>query len=245
MKDTILKDSKSLDYIFRAGFSVDIVIVTYHNKKLKILLHKKEEEIIENDLGLPGKLILPNENIDKAIDKLLINIIGVNSFYKKELTTFSDIGRHPLGRIITFVYYGLVSFDEINKNLSADLKWCEITEVPNLILDHNQITKKVFSRFRKGLLRHPIVFNLLPEKFIISDIIAIYEQVFNRKIDVRNFRKKLLSSELLIPLGEIQKNKLYNGRPSQLYSLNKIDKKLQAQIHFELSIFLTRILNHV
>ncbi|MFT5228286.1 MAG: 8-oxo-dGTP diphosphatase [Litorivivens sp.] len=234
MEQTMLYNPNSLDHFFRAAFSVDIVLITFHEKKLKILLQRKDAIPFENEWGLPGQLILPNEDTDQAIEKLMTSLVSHCSFYKKQLATFSDLGRHPLGRVVTFAYYGLVPYERLEQHISSETKWCEITNLPDLIIDHIQIVNAVIKRFRKGLLRHPIVFHTLSDKFILSEIIAVYEQAFNKKLDVRNFRKKLLASGLVIPLGENQKSASTNGRPAQLYAMNSIKKDIKDKIRFDL-----------
>lgn len=235
MKKSEAYNTISIDRFFRGAFSVDILLITYHDKKLKILLQEKKEIPFQNEWGLPGELILPNEDVDEAMEKLMTTLVGQSDFYKKQLTTFSNINRHPLGRIVTFAYYGLIPFERLNQNLSSELKWCEISKLPKLILDHNHIVDKVFQRFRKGLLSRPIVFHTLPDKFILSDIIGVYEQALNETFDVRNFRKKILSSRIIIPLGEFRKSKSHGGRPAELYELNTTKKKItKDRIRFDL-----------
>ena len=233
-----MPDSNSLDHFFRGAFSVDIVLLTFHARKLKVLLQSKNDVPFQGEPGLPGKLILPNEDTDRAMDDLLVSTIGRSDFYKKQLKTFSDLGRHPLGRIITFAYYGLLPYQRLGKGPSEGLQWCDISKLPDLVLDHNQIVKEVQRRFQKGLLRHPIVFNVLPKKFIIPEIIAVYEQAFGQKLDAPNFRKEILGSGLVSPLGEYRKSGKKVGRPAELYTLTSNKEKVfsKDKIHFNFSV---------
>jgi 8-oxo-dGTP diphosphatase len=223
----------SLDHFFRGAFSIDIVLFTFHNGTLQILLQEKSDLPFEDKLGLPGNLILPNEDTDQALEKLLVSTIGTGNFYTKQLRAFSELGRHPLGRIISFAYYGLVPFEQLTEPLSEDLSWCGLEDLPALSLDHNEIVKQVTKRFRKGLLRHPRVFELLPEKFILSQIIAIYEQAFGRTIDKPNFRRQVLTSGLVEATGEFKKTKNSLGRPAELYTRKTMEKvSMKDKIHF-------------
>lgn len=222
MENTKGVNSESLDHFFRGAYSIDIVVITFHLGRLKILLQKKEEAPYEDQLGLPGKLILPNEDTDKALNKLLNSLIGTSDFYKKQLRAFSEVDRHPLGRVITFAYYGLVPYEQIILPLSAQLSWHVMDAIPTLSYDHNYILSAVLKRFRKGLLRHPNVFELLPNEFIISEMISIYEQAFNTKLDAPNFRKQVKNSQLVRALGKSRENKGSMGRPAELYTFDKI-----------------------
>lgn len=224
----------SVDYFFRGAFSIDIVIISYYSKNLYILLQQKEEAPFQGKLGLPGKLILPNEDTDLALDNFLIQLIGINNFYKKQLNAFSEIGRHPLGRVVSFSYYGLIPFEQLSQSLSSKLSWHKLNAIPTLCYDHNHILNQILIRFRKGLLRHPIVFEFLPKEFTIPDIIQIYEQAFAQKVDASNFGKQIKNSKLIHPLGKFRKDSHHYGRPAKLYQFNKAayKKRKKDRIQF-------------
>ena len=219
---------KNDDQYFRGGYSIDIVLLTFKNNELRVLLQKKIDHLEGNQWGLPGKLMLPLEDADLELERMLIDIVGTTDFYKKQLGAFSDVSRHPLGRVVTLAYYGLVPYDRLPVKLRPNLRWSNVNTVNKagtLCFDHNLILRKLFKRFRKGLLRHPRVFELLPEEFILLDIIHIYEQGFGQKLDVPNFRRQILKSELLIPADKYQNKKGKQGRPAKLYTFKKEDHK--------------------
>lgn len=226
----------SIDHFFRGAFSIDLVLLSFDKGELKVLLERKTQKPYADSFGLPGDLILPNENTDIAIENLSKRLIGTNHFYKKQLRAFSDVGRHPLGRVITFAYYGLIPFQKVELNSSANLKWICIQKIPQLPYDHNDILTHVLNRFRKGLLRHPNVFELLPKEFTISDIIQIYELAFNRKLDPSNFGKQVKSSKLIEPLNKYREQENKTGRPPLLFRFNqnkyKSNKQEKIQFNF-------------
>jgi 8-oxo-dGTP diphosphatase len=216
-------EKPSLNGFIGGAFSIDIVVFTYHEGKLKILLQETEDKVyFRNKLGLPGKLMHPKESTDSAMDVLLISTLGFSDFYKKQLNAFSDLDRHPLGRVVTIAYYGLLSWERVETIASKKkIFWMELNEVPELSYDHNQILRTVLKRFRKGLLSRPIVFELLPHEFIISEIIGVYELAFEKKLDVPNFRKQILKSNLIIPLDKYKSLMPNLGRPAELYRFDK------------------------
>jgi 8-oxo-dGTP diphosphatase len=226
----------SIDHFFRGAFSVDIVIFTYNKGEILFLLEKKKEHPYTGSYGLPGKLILPNENTDQAINCLCLETIGLNNFYIKQLNAFSDIDRHPLGRVISFSYYGLIPFADLNEIENDSIKWISINKIPKLAYDHNKIINHVIKRFKKGLLRHPNVFELLPETFTLSELIEIYEIAFERKIDHSNFGKQVKASDLIESTDKKRDNSNKAGRPAQLYFFNKAkynkNKKDKIQFNF-------------
>lgn len=211
----------TIDDFFKGAFSVDIVIFTFHEGQLKILLQEKDEVPFKNELGLIGKLMLPNEDTDVVLKKLMQNTLGFNDFYSKELTAFSDVGRHPLGRVVTFAYYGLLPWERFDPTVSDRLKWHNLDNIPALSYDHNQILNAVVKRFRKGLLRHPTVFELLSSEFVLSDVISVYEKAFGKKVDASNFRKQIRKSALIKPTGKFYKESHHTGRPPELYTFDK------------------------
>jgi 8-oxo-dGTP diphosphatase len=208
------------------------VILSYHQGKLKILLQEKEEPI-RGEIGLIGKLMLVNEGTDLALEKLLQGTLGFHDFYKKQLTAFSEVDRHPLGRVVSFAYYGLVPWEHFEQVKSQKLIWHDLYDCPGLCYDHNKILKTVIKRFRKGLLRHPTVFELLSNEFIISDVLKIYEQAFSKKIDSPNFRKQIRKSKLVLPLGKFLDTKRPPGRRPELYVFDKARyKQMKDNVQF-------------
>ncbi len=221
MAKTPSNQNITINDFFRGAFSVDIVIFTFHEGQLKVLLQEKNDEPINAELGLIGKLMLPNEDTDKAMKMLLQNTLGFDNFYTKQLIAFSDVGRHPLGRVVTFAYYGLMPWERFDPNFLEGLQWHTLDNIPAMGYDHNQIFKSVMKRFRKGLLRHPTVFELLPKEFILSEVISIYEQAFSTKVDAPNFRKQIRKSTLIHPTGRYRETARHAGRPPELYTFDK------------------------
>lgn len=226
-------DNLSVEHFFRGAFSVDLVLITYHDGRLRLLLQKKDEEHYRNIPGLPGKLILPNEPTDRAVKELAAALIHTDKFYIKQLNAFSDVDRHPLGRVVTFAYYGLIPFKETPAELPEHLSWHTFDDIPNLSYDHNQILKTVLKRFKKGLLRHPTVFELLDNEFLLPDVINIYEEAFQQKVDAPNFRKQIRKSKLIVPLGKYRHDAHTIGRPAEYYTFLKYKyKQLKDRVQF-------------
>ena len=232
-KTKIVKDQLPVDHFFRGAFSIDLVLITYHEGHLKLLLQKKDEEPFKGFPGLPGKLILPNESTEKAAKELAKELIDNDKFYTKQLNAFSEVDRHPLGRVVTFAFYGLIPFNKTPVALPAHLSWHTFDDIPKLSYDHNKILKTVLKRFKKGLLRHPTVFELLNKEFLLPDVINIYEQAFDQKVDAPNFRKQIRKSELIVPLGKYHHQAHAIGRPAEYYTFRKDKyKQMKDRVQF-------------
>lgn len=214
------KDLPNTSHFFHGAFSIDMVLISFRDGHAYVLLTEKKE-FTDVSLGLPGQLIDPDQDTDEAMKKMMDTLIGTDHFYKKQLPAFSGVDRHPLGRVISFSYYGLIRQEDLDLKINARPNWCQLDQVPELAFDHSYIFKKVLKRFRKGLLRHPTVFELIPKGFILSEIINVYEYVFNQKIDRPNFRKYLIKSQVILPLNRKRKEKGKSDRPSKLYSFNR------------------------
>ena len=231
MKNKAAEPTKdTFKHFFNGAFSVDIVLIAYLDGSLKFLLQKKQDYPLVNEWGLPGDLILPKQDTDKAIDELLIKNIGHSDVFKSNLRAFSELNRHPLGRIITIAFYGLISFDKVPNKLPENLKWANLEANYELTLDHNHILEEAKKKFKENLIQKPVVFNLLPEKFIISDLIKIYELAFDKKVDVANFRKRIVSSKMIRATGEFKQRYKSHGRPAEYYTYEgQIKKKSEKE----------------
>jgi 8-oxo-dGTP diphosphatase len=228
MKVMEISDTKSNGLFFSAAFSIDITLLTYSENRIKVLLVKKEEEPYCGKLGLPGKLIRPIEDTMSALDSYMKTLIGTNRFHKKQLKAFADVGRHPLGRVITIAYYGLIPEKLVRENTKDELIWTDVSQLPSLSYDHNRIVESSMKRFRKDLLRYPNVFEMLDKNFILSEVIDIYEQAFVKDLDSPNFRRQLKDNELIRPVGETRYSPTQMGRPPQVYTFDK--KKYKGRL---------------
>ncbi|POY38400.1 NUDIX hydrolase [Solitalea longa] len=206
-----------------SDFSVDCVVFGFDKGELRILLIERAEEPFKDYLALPGNLVYDNENIDQAANRVLTELTSLNDVYMEQLYTFGDVNRHPQGRVITVAYFSLIKVKKHTLNpLSTYAKkaqWCAVADLPPLAFDHQLILEKAYKRLQNKIRYQPIGFELLPEKFTLSQLQQLYEVILEKPIDKRNFRKKILSFGLLIELDEKQKN--VSHRAAKLYKFNK------------------------
>jgi len=112
----------------------------------------------------------------------------------------------------------------MNQTLSSEPESCDMDKLPMVAFDQKNIVDNVMKQYKKGLLHRPLVFHTLPHKFILSEVIGVHEQAHKEQFDVRNFRKKILASGIISPIGEFRKSKNRGGRPVELYTMNPINK---------------------
>jgi hypothetical protein len=210
------------------SITIDCAIFGLENGSIEVLLVKHAHGISKGKWGLPGGWILKNEDIDGAAQRLLKELTGLSSIYLEQLKAFGDPNRFPLGRVITIGYYALIKKDDYNVKAgftASEAKWHKIKEIPNLIYDHNKILNYSLEHLRKKIRQAPIGFNLLPEKFTLLQLMQLYEEILNVRMDKPNFRRKILKMKLLKDLGEKQTD--VSHRAAKLYRFDhEIYKKL-------------------
>jgi len=204
------------------GVSVDCVIFGFDDGDLKVLLVRRGVEPYQGQWALPGDLVDPEEDLNVAAVRVLNELTGLNNVYMQQVFTFGEVHRHPLGRVFTVAYYSLIRIDKykVNKgNWAEEADWWSINEIPDLPFDHNLIVETVSENFRTQVQRKPIGFELLQKTFTLTEIQHLYEAVLQTSFDVRNFRKKLLATGLLIDTNTFTRNNAH--RPARLYRFNK------------------------
>lgn len=204
---------------FNCALSVDCTILGYENEELKVLLIKRGAEPFMDFWALPGDLMYPMEELDTAANRVLYNLTGINDLNLRQIATYGSVGRHPVGRVLTVSYFTLVRLDRYNPvaaSWAENIEWHSISEIPKLAFDHNVILRDAIDDLKNRVRNYPIGFELLPKKFTLNQIHKIYETILEMKFDKANFRKKLLSMGILIPLEEVENN--VSHRPAKLYA---------------------------
>lgn len=210
------------DY-FKTAFSVDCVIFGFDGKDLKVLLIRSFADEFFGHWAVVGDLISPEEDLDAAAYRVLRQRTGLDDIYLEQVHAFGQTNRHPLGRVVTVAYYSLININNYKETAASyenTATWHNIKEVGQLELafDHNQILKACLEGLKKRLITHPVGSNLLPEKFTLTELQALYEAILDKRLDKRNFRKKILSMGILTDLDEVQKDVAH--RPAKLYSFD-------------------------
>lgn len=218
--------------------SVDCVVFGFCGENLKVLLiEQKLPDASHSQKALPGDLITDEESLDEAAARVLKELTGLEGVFLKQLQAFGDPKRvkdikdlewlqsyrqNPQARVITVAYYALVKMDDFEPSASSFAEkvfWCEVPEVPNLAFDHNQIFNTALARLRQDFENQKTGFELLPEKFTLSQIQSLYEIFLGKKLDKRNFRKKIIKDSIVSATDEKQTGVLH--KPARLYEINE------------------------
>ncbi|MBQ9245209.1 NUDIX hydrolase [bacterium] len=205
--------------------TTDVVIFTIKDNKLQVLLVKRANEPFKGRWAIPGGFIRLSENLDNAALRILKEKTNVDNIYLEQLYTFGDPLRYPSSRVITCAYFALIRSDDIklsfdNSQSITQVQWHEVYNLPTLAFDHKEIIEYSLKRMRERLEFCPIAFQLLPEKFTLTELQKSYELILDMKLDKRNFRKKVLTGSVLKELNEY--TKIGSKRPARLYSFDNI-----------------------
>ncbi len=210
--------------------AVDAIVFGYRFNQLHVLLVKQKYGLLKNSWGLVGGFVKDDEALVDAVHRELQEETGIKVNYMEQLYTFGDdVKRDPRMRVISVSYFVLVNATDLHPIANSDAieaEWFPITSLPELAYDHEKIISFAHLRLKNKLSYQPIGFDLLPEKFLFSDLENLYTHILGKEIDRRNFRKKILSFDLLEETEEFGAKS--SGRPAKLFKFNK-DK----YIHFE------------
>jgi 8-oxo-dGTP diphosphatase len=196
--------------------------------RLKALLIQRSIEPSKGLWALVGGFVLQEEDLDRSAKRVLEDLTGLTDIYMEQIYTFGDVNRFPRKRVITTAYCALINLRRENLEPGPDagaVDWFDITELPELVFDHRQILDRALAHLSNKVRLEPIGFELLPPKFTLTELQLLYEAVLNTKLDTRNFRKKILKMNMLVPLNEKQK-----GVPHRAAQLYRFDKERYNQL---------------
>jgi 8-oxo-dGTP diphosphatase len=197
--------------------TVDIVIFTVRDRTLQVLLVRRGVPPFEGQHAIPGGFIHEDESLADAALRELYEETGVRNVFLEQLYSFGEPRRDPRGRVVTVAYYALIASGELALSAGADVAeaaWFPLSDLPPLAFDHEQILKYALERLRNKLEYTTVGFELLPDKFTLSELQSVYEAILGRRLDKRNFRRKIALLGILKPLKEWQRT---GRKPAQLY----------------------------
>lgn len=206
--------------LFSYSFSLDCLIFAFVEGKMKVLLIKRNVEPFKNSWAIPGDLILPDEDLGVAAERILFELTNISGLALHQSQTFGHPKRHPQGRVITSAYFALVRINEVQVKASSwanDIKWVDLETIDDLAFDHNLILDSTVDILKQKLINEPVAFDLLPQKFTLNELHQLYEFVYNTELDKANFRKRLKHIPLL-QLSEKQRG--VKHRPASLFKFD-------------------------
>jgi 8-oxo-dGTP diphosphatase len=220
----------------RAALTVDCVVFGMDDEDLKVLLIERGLPPFEGEWALPGGFVHVEETLDEAARRELAEETGLAKVFLEQLYTFSKVDRDPRERVISVAYYALVNLIDHRVQAATDAReaaWFSVDDVPTLAFDHTEILEVALARLRGKLGYQPIGFELLPQKFTLSQLQHLYEVVLERKLDRRNFRKKVLATGLLIDTKQVQQDVAHRAARLYRFDERKYRQLAREGFHFE------------
>ena len=201
--------------------AIDCIIFGFDGKDIKLLLIKRGFEPEKDKWSLMGGFLQFNETLDEAANRVLKQLTGLEGVYMEQLHVFSAVNRDPEERTVSVSYFALIDIDKYKTQLSSDYhpEWFALYKKPGLIFDHDEMVQVAQKQLRYKAALHPILFELLPEKFTIPQLQHLYEGVYATVFDNRNFTRKLLSTGLFVK--QSLKDKSASRKGAFYYKLNK------------------------
>lgn len=201
--------------------SVDCIIFGFEDKKLKLLIGKRQMDPGRGEWSLYGGFVEENESLDDAANRVLYQLTGLKDIYMKQVGAFGAIDRDPGERVISIAYCALINVKDYDKNLLEEHKveWVNLGDMPKLYSDHNDMVKKAITLLRRRISSEPLSFNLLPDLFTLTQLQNVYEAILGENIDKRNFRKRIKTIEYIEKTDYI--DKITSKRGAALYHFNK------------------------
>lgn len=214
--------------------AVDCIIFGFDGFELKLLLIQRGFEPQKNKWSLMGGFLQSSESLDQAANRVLKQLTGLKGVYLEQLGTFSHPRRDPVERTVSTAYFALIDIHRYEKQLSSHYhaEWFLLKKRPKLIFDHDLMVNLAQQKLRYKAALHPILFELLPPRFTIPQLQSLYQDIYQTRLDNRNFSRKVLSTGLLVKLKD--KDKSGSKKGAFYYKLNKKRYKadFQAFLHF-------------
>lgn len=198
--------------------AVDVAVFTMVRGALHLLLVRVQRGAFAGRWALPGGRVAPAENLEEAARRQLASQAGVRSVYLEQLYTFGSPERDPHGRVVSVAYFALIPHGGRLVGEDGDAAWHPATRLPALAYDHSAVARTALARLRGKLRYTNLVYTLLPPRFTLGELQERYEAILGRRLDRRNFRKKMLSLGLLRRAGGVRRG---SHRPAALYAFRR------------------------
>jgi 8-oxo-dGTP diphosphatase len=197
--------------------TVDVVIFTIRAGALHVLLVRRAAPPFAGRHAIPGGFVHEDESLEAAARRELAEETGVRDVYLEQLYTFGEPARDPRGRVVTVAYFALIASDEVALRAgtdAAEARWFPVAALPPLAFDHDRILAYALERLRNKLEYTTVGFQLLPARFTLGELQAVYEAILGRRLDKRNFRRKIDLLGIVTPLRAQRRT---GRKPARLY----------------------------
>lgn len=201
--------------------AVDCIVFGFDGRSLKLLLIKRGFQPKKGQWSLMGGFVSKNETAEDAAARVVTELTDLKNIYLEQLSTFTTPRRDPVERTVSIAYLALINLQDYTPPLSPDYhaQWFSLNELPTLIFDHSNMVAVARKKLEEKTRLQPLLIELLPNQFTLPQLQSLYEQVFDKHLDKRNFTRKMLSTRLLVQLKN--KDKSSSRRGAFFYTINR------------------------
>ncbi len=189
---------------YECTLTVDCAVFGFDQGELRLLLVQKLTDPFKGYWLLPGGIMNEGQTAEDAMDHVLMSLTGLKQIHKRQVHCYSEVKRHPLKRVITLCYYGLINPENhpiIKQKHVTGVEWFDLHRLPELGFDHHKLVQDALFLLKSNVEERLILGELLPSAFTLTELQELYEALLDKKLDRRNFRKKVLQKDLLINTG--------------------------------------------
>lgn len=183
----------------KAYVAVDCIIFGFDDNKLKLMLGKRQMDPGRGEWSLYGGFVGTDESVDEAAHRVLYELTGLKNLYMRQVEAFGAVDRDPGERVVSIAYCALIKISDYDHRLYEEhgAKWVDLDQLPPLYSDHQEMVQKAITLLRKSINSEPITNSLLPDYFTLTQLQHVYEAILGENIDKRNFRKRIMSIDLV------------------------------------------------
>lgn len=219
----------------RPAITVDCVVFGLDESDLKVLLIQRKLQPFQHGWALPGGFVRVEETLDDAARRELEEEAGVSELYLEQLYTFGTLDRDPRERVVTVAYYALAKLSDHRIRAATDamgVGWFGLDDLPKLAFDHGDIVQRAHERLRGKVRYAPVGFELLPQRFSLTQLQRLYEIILGTDLDKRNFRKKILAMDLLVETDEVEQGVRHRAARLYRFDRRKYDRLTKQGFEF-------------
>jgi 8-oxo-dGTP diphosphatase len=224
-------------HLVMTNVSVDCVIFGFENFELKVMLIQHGRGPMKGQWALPGDYVLEDTSMEEMPHEVLRRLTGMNNVYVQQFGAYGGLDRVDYRRVITIAYFALISpqkYTIIKGEGTKEVRWFSVNEIPQLIFDHNQILNDAIGQLKIKARTEPLGFELLSEKFTLTQLQKLYEAILGHQLDTRNFRRKILSLDTLKDLNEVDDSAPHRAPALFSFDHDRYEKLKNEGYYFEI-----------
>ncbi len=224
-------------HLVMENVSVDCIIFGFEDFKLKVLLIQHGRGPMKGQWALPGDYLLNDISMDEMPHEVLRRLTGMKNVYVEQLGAYGSKNRVDYRRVVTVAYFALISPQKYKLTKgegTSDVDWFDLKDIPHLIFDHNTILDDAIKQLKIKARTQPVGFELLNEKFTLTQLQKLYEAILGHSLDTRNFRRKILSLDTLIDLDEVDSSVPHRAPALYSFDTEKYEELKAEGYYFEI-----------